>query len=85
MSHLPEWPRPIKQMTTHAGEDVGKGDTHILQVGVQTDAASMEISGLVPHETGNRSICASHRSDNNNKNDGDDDNHPKHQENNKSK
>ena len=26
MSHLLEWPRSIKQMTTYAGKDVGKGE-----------------------------------------------------------
>lgn len=42
-------------MTAHAGEDVGKGNTHLLLARVQIFTSTMEISVAIPKEAENKS------------------------------
>lgn len=46
-------------MTTYTGEAVGKGEHYSVLAGVQTCAATVEISVEVPREAGNRSTSKS--------------------------
>lgn len=48
-----EWPRLIKQMTVHAGQSAGEGDTHSLPVGVGSGKVTTESSVEVPQNADN--------------------------------
>ena len=49
MRYLSEWPSSINQETS-AGEDVEKGNTLVLLVGMQTGAATVESSMEIPQK-----------------------------------
>ena len=49
-------------MITYAGEDVNKGNTHPLLVGIQTCATTLEISVAVSQETGHKPTSGSSNS-----------------------
>ena len=50
MSHLSEWLPSINQQTTSAGEDVVKGESFALLVGMQIGAATVESSMEIPQK-----------------------------------
>jgi hypothetical protein len=49
----------MKEVTDHAGKDLGREKTYSLLLGVQICTATMEISVVVPQETGNSSSSRS--------------------------
>lgn len=51
MLHQSQWQRSIKQIATHAGEDVRK-EEHLLLMGVLI-CVTMKISVVVPEEAAN--------------------------------
>lgn len=48
-----KYPTSVKLMTSHAGENAGKGDTCSLWVGEQTSPASIEVSVEFPQKAEN--------------------------------